>query len=116
MSDRQAKVSTPFNNAEVQALTATGVQALLIESGGVLVDGAAVPATGNRTLNLTLHDQLKIGDRLIVKTIAAGTETTIFGTNCVGVTYTGVAGKTFVTELYFDGTNFIQIAAALQID
>jgi hypothetical protein len=81
-----------------------------------IVDGVTVPATGNRTLNLTVAASVSAGARLFVKSKTAATETTIFGTKMQGATITGVAGKTNVVSFFYDGTNFVEAGAFIQID
>ena len=112
-----AKVQFPYNDAEVLALTATGAQSLEISGSLTLIDGVTVEAlTGSRTINLTIDAQTRIGARIVVLSKTNGTETTVFGTGMVGVTITGVAGKTNTNEFIYDGTTFKQVGAKQQID
>jgi hypothetical protein len=106
----------PMGNANTSALTATGAQALTISDTLTIIDGVTVEATGNRTLNLTLADDLVIGSKIVVQSKTNGTETTIFGTLMTGITITGVAGKTICNEFVFDGTTFLQSGAQVQVD
>lgn len=106
----------PMADAEVLTLSATGVQALTISDTLTRIDGVTVEATGNRTLNLTLASDLLIGSRIVVESKTNGTETTIFGTLMTGVTVTGVAGKTKVTEFVYNGTAFVNSGTPVQID
>ena len=109
-------VKWPFGPASGLALTATGAQALTIENDLTIINGVTVEATGNRTLNLTIDDNLNAGARLVVKAKTNGTETTICGTGITGPTVTGVAGKTKVFEAVYDGTAFVVVGTAVQID
>lgn len=109
-------VKWPFGLATTTALGATGAQAISVDNDLTIIDGVSTIATGNRTINLTIPVDLKAGARIIVKSKTTGTETTIFGTGCIASTITGVAGKTKVTELVYDGTNFINTNTAIQID
>jgi len=111
-----AKIDWPFGPADVVALTATGAQAINIENRMTIIDGVTVAATGNRTLNLTIDEEISIGAILVVKSKTASTERTIFGTGMSGVTITGVAGKTKVTTFVYDGTSFVEVATPIQID
>lgn len=107
----------PFNDAKIIALTATGTQALTIADTLTILDGVTVEATGNRTLNLTLADDLLIGSRIIVRSKTNGTETTIFGTLMTGATITGSAAKTISAEfVLINSTTFEQVGAQQQID
>ena len=99
-----------------QPLSATGAQAITIANDLTIIDGVSTIATGNRTINLTIPADLTPGARMIVKSKTTGTETTIFGTGCIAPTITGAAGKTKVTELVYDGTNFINTGTPIQID
>lgn len=110
-------INTPFGVADTSlALTATGTQALTITSNRTIVDGVTTQATGNRTLTIAASSELKAGAVVIVKSKTAATETTIFSTGCLCPTITGVAGKTKVQELVYDGTNFIGNSSPIQID
>ena len=73
-------------------------------------------STGDRTLNLLIANDVEPGARLIVKNKTTGTESLIPGNGMSGTTISGVAGKTKVVEYVYDGKNFIQTAAAVQID
>ena len=110
------KVKYPFGAADSVALSATGAQALTIENDLTIVDGVTTQATGNRTLNLTIDAGVKAGAKLILKSKTNAQETTISGTNMIGATLTGVAGKTFVLQFVYDGTNFLEAATPVQID
>lgn len=111
-----SKVRFPFDNADVIAIAATGTVAATIENDMTIIDGATTQATGNRTLNLTISHEVTIGATLAVKTKSAATQTLTFGTGITGPVHTGVAGKTFVALFVYDGTAFLQTAAALQLD
>jgi hypothetical protein len=111
-----AKVRWPFGEASSVALSATGDQAIAVDNDLTVVDGVTTVATGARTINLTIPDDIKAGARLIVKTKTTGVEDTVFGTGCIAPTYAGVAGKTKVCELVYDGTQFVPVAVAFQID
>lgn len=111
-----AKVRYPFGAADEVALSATGNQAVTVENDMTIINGVSTQATGNRTLNLTIAEDLKAGARVLVKSKTAGTETTIFGTGCIAPTITGVAGKTKTCELVYDGAKFLANGTAVQID
>ena len=111
-----AKIDWPFGPADVVALTASGAQAISIENRMTIIDGVTVEATGNRTINLTIDEEVSAGALLLVKSKTNGTETTIFGTGISGATITGVAGKTKNTLFVYDGSNFVEAATPIQID
>ena len=106
----------PFGAASVVQLTATGDQAIDIINDLTIIDGASVQATAARTLNLAISPDVTPGARIILKTSTVATEQTTPGTGFKGVAVTGVAGKTFAVEYVYDGSVFIQTAAAVQID
>lgn len=106
----------PFAIATTEVMTATGAQAFTIANNMTIIDGVTTQATGNRTINLTIDDEINAGAKLLVKSKTNGTETTIFGTLINSATITGVAGKTFCQEFTFDGTNFLPTGLSVQID
>ncbi|MBS4057762.1 MAG: hypothetical protein KGZ82_10640 [Bacteroidales bacterium] len=108
------KIRFPFDDAQTIALTATGAQALTIVDTVTIIDGVTVPATGNRTLNLTIDSEVPVGARMFVKSKTDGTETTAFGPGMTGATITGVAGKTKTKSFTYDGSKFV--AEGEQID
>ena len=109
-------VKFPYADATVLTLTATGAQALTIDNMLTIVDGVAVEATGDRTLNLTIDAELPIGALALVETKANGTEDTIFGTGITSVTVTGTAGKTNTQLFVFNGTAFVPGGLTTLID
>jgi len=109
-------IKWPFGEGETETLTATGAQALAIDDNFTLVDGVAVEATGNRTLDLTISSEIKLGARLLVKSKTNGTQTTIFGTGITAPTITGVAGKTKTQGFTYDGATFLPDGTSIQID
>lgn len=111
-----AKVRYPFGEATTEVLSADGAQAITIENDLTIVDGVTTEATAERTINLTIPADIKAGARLLVTTKTNAVENTVFGTGCTCPTYAGVAGKTKVCELVYDGTTFKPTAVAFQID
>jgi hypothetical protein len=109
-------IKSPFGAADSQTLSATGAQAITITNQVTFLDGVTTIATGNRTLNLTIDAQVKLGARIILASKTNATETTIAGTGMTMPTITGVAGKTKVLELVYNGTAFIALAVGYQID
>lgn len=111
-----AKIQAPFGPAVEVDLTATGAQAITVDNAQTIVDGVAVEATGNRTLNLTIDSELKQGAQLHAHLKTNGTETTTFGTGITAPVITGVAGKTFTQSFVFDGVGFVPMGLSVQID
>lgn len=114
MSD--AKVRFPFGAADVTALSATGAQAITIDNDLTILDGETVIATGARTLNFTVNEGVSIGALVVLKSKTTAVENTIFGTNAIGATFAGVAGKILTVQMMWDGTNFIEVSTPIQID
>ena len=109
-------VQFPFGEADTQTLSATGDQDLTITNWFTYIDGVTTEATGNRTINVTVGDQIKVGARIVIANKTNGTETMTYGTSITGVVQTGAAGKTHVTEFVYTGSAFVQTGADQQID
>lgn len=109
-------IKYPFGPATQVALSADGAQAIAIDNDLTMVDGVSVPATGDRTINLTIPDDIDEGARIVFRLKTAATENTIFGTGITGATIVGVAGKTKTVEAVFNGTVFEVIGTPGQID
>lgn len=109
-------VKYPFGEASSLSLTASGDQELEINNAMTVIDGASIAATAARTINLTIDENVSVGDRILLKVKTTATETTVFGTGITGVSITGVAGKTKTVEAVFDGDNFVVSGAPVQID
>ncbi len=114
MADKTVK--HPFGGASEVVLTATGAQAIAISNDYTIVDGVTVEATADRTLDISVSSEIKKGAKLFVKTKTNGAEDTIYGTSITSANLTGVAGKTFTQEYAYDGTNFLPVGEAEQID
>ncbi len=107
----------PFGAATIIMLAvAAGATDIEIINNMTIVDGEDVISTGDRTLNLLIANDVEPGARLIVKNKTTGAESLIPGNGMSGTTISGVSGKTKVVEYVYDGKNFIQTAAAVQID
>ena len=90
-------------------MSATGAQALSIATQTTIVDGETTPATGTRTLNLTIAAAVQPGALIVAKLKTTAAETTVFGTGMTGATITGAAGLTKVVLFVYDGTNFVEV-------
>jgi hypothetical protein len=109
-------VKWPFGDATVTPLTASGTQAVTIQNEMTIIDGVSVQATAARTINLTVEDSVGVGAIMLVKSKTAATEATNFGTGMQGKALVGVAGKTKTATFIYDGTNFVEAGADVQID
>lgn len=106
------RIRYPFGELETHEMTASGDQDFNIDSNYILIDGETVPATGNRTLNLTIDEVVLPGAILIVKSNTSGVETLTYGVGLEGTTETGTAGKTQLIQFVYDGINFKKLSAA----
>jgi hypothetical protein len=105
----QGKAKYPFGPADVKVMTAADTaQTFAIDNALTIIDGVTNEATANRTINLTIDtDSVKVGDRIVVQSQTAATQTTIFGTGITGITITGVAGTIITKSFTFDGSAFL---------
>lgn len=110
------KVRFPFGEADELALTATGAQALVIDNDMTIIDGVVTEATGDRTLNLTIDEDVNVGARVAIQVKTSSTQNTIFGAGITGKTFAGVAGKTKTVEAVYNGTEFVVMGTPGQID
>lgn len=109
------EVSYPFGEAAIATLPASGAATVNISNELTIVDGESTQATAARTLNLTIEPGLPVGARMVVKHKASSTAALTPGTGMKGAALTGTATKLYVAEYIYDGTNFIQLAAASEI-
>lgn len=73
--------------------------------------------TGAMTINLTIDSQVSPGAIIHLKAASNTTARDItFGTGFNAPVLTGVISKTKVQSFIYDGTNFLPMGAALQID
>lgn len=111
-----AELNFPFGAADSQSITHSGgVAAATINNNMTIVDLGTMDA--DVTLNLTLNKDLNAGAILVVKGASDGTARDVtFGTGITGPDLAGVISKTKTQSFIFDGSGFIGIAAAVQLD
>lgn len=114
--DSNPIIRYPFGEATVETMSASGVQDVEIVNSLTIIDGATVSATADRQVRLTPVGNIEIGARVVVKTKTTTTEKTTFSGSAQAAEITGVAGKTHVVELIYDGYKFIQVSPKTQID
>jgi len=114
--DSKPIVRYPWGAATSEQMTASGNQDIEIVNTLTIIDGVSTIATGNRTLNLTAVSDLPVGSMVTVKHKTTGTESLIAGTGIAGPAIVGVAGKTIVVQLMYDGSKFIHVSPKNQID
>lgn len=100
-------VKFPFGAPNELTLSASGDQDLTIVDMLTIVDGSTTVSTADRTINITLDDDLEVGAKLFMKFTFTSTETVIFGDNITGTTITGVADKTITRTATYDGSVFM---------
>lgn len=109
-------VKWPFGEASTVQLSASGNQEIEINNELTIIDGVSTQATDDRTLNLTISEDVGVGAMIMVKAKTSATQATIFGNGMTGPSLTGVAGKTKTALFVFDGTSFVMAGADVQID
>ena len=103
-------VRYPFGAADVQNIAAAAVMAATIKNSQTQLNIGELGAAG--TLNLTLHPELSVGDELVIKVSADGTNRVLtLGTGITGNAITVTADKTFIITAKFDGTAFIVVSS-----
>lgn len=114
MNDNSPKY--PFGPADHQTVAPTATVALTIQNDKTILDfttalGAAM------TINLTIDSEVKKGATLTVKALSDGTARNITcGTGMTGPGLAGTISKTKSAHFEYNGTAFIQMGAALQLD
>lgn len=114
--DSKQIIRYPFGEATVETMTASGAQAIEVVNSLTIIDGATVPASADRNVNLTPVADLEVGARVVIKTKTTATEKTTFSGSAQAGEITGVADKTNIVELLYDGYKFIQVSPKVQID
>jgi len=111
-----AIINHPFGNLATLAMSATGAQALTITNNFTYIDGVTTQATGNRTINLTIGSNVRVGAMILVASKSAATQTLTFGTGITSAVSTGVAGATITQLFVYTGAAFVAAGAQQQID
>jgi len=111
-----AAIRSPWGAGTTSVMSATGTQAITINDQDTVIDGATTQATGNRTLDLTIDSQIKVGATLIIVNKTAAAETLTYGTGITAPVIIGVAGKTTSQGFKYDGTNFLPTGEQQQAD
>lgn len=110
----------PFGAASVATLTAAdATQAVTIENMHTIIDGKTNAGSANRTINLTIGDNVTNGATITLLSKTTGTETTTLGTGfTVAAAITGVAGKTKTCKYEYNSVTatFISVAPVGQLE
>jgi len=95
----------PFGPADSQSAAYSATIAASIANSRTELTIAQM--TGAATLNLTIGDEVEIGDELVVRVSADATNRVLTaGTGMTAPAFTVTASKSFVLTYCFDGTNF----------
>lgn len=108
-------IKFPFGKADAQAPAYAAVIAVTITNMLTILTFAQL--TGDATLNLTIDSQVDKGAIILVKVPAStnGFDLTL-GAGIDGPDIVGVATKTKTQGFIYDGTSFVPMGAAVQID
>ena len=112
--DVVGKVRWPFG--EAKKLAPAYAAELEVETNNSLVIIQPEQITGPMEITLNAANDQLPGDRVIVITNTSGTQAVSFAGDVTAPNITGVAGKTKVTELIFDGVEYKATGAPYQID
>ena len=114
-ADADSKVEVVFPTSEKQTVAAAAVIAVDVERVITVIDLGTLAAAA--TLNLTVGTDVPVGAILVVKAKSDTTARDItLGTKLIGPAISGVISKTKTASFIFDGTNFVAMAAAVQLD
>lgn len=106
----------PFGPADHQTVTPSATVALTIVNDKTILDFNAALSAG-MTINLTIDSEVKKGATLSVKALSDGTARNVTcGTGMTGPGITGTISKTKSAIWEYNGTTFVQMTAAVQLD
>jgi hypothetical protein len=109
----------PFGPATTLVLTsADATQALEIFNSKTVIDGKTNAAGSgvNRTINLTIGNNVEVGDRILLIVKTPATETTTLGTGFSAPVITGVAGETLTREYVYSSVTGTFVLSSGQLD
>ena len=102
----------PFGEADAQNKAYAAAIAAEIKNTKTILTLAQM--TGNATLNLDVHAEMKKGAALHVKVSVDGTNRTLTpGTDMTGVATVLTANKSYMLTYVFDGVNFVHSATQI---
>lgn len=116
MVARTRNIEWPVGAASTALMDNGGAQAITISDMYTYIDGVTTEATSNRTINLTITSGVRKGAIIMMESKTNGSETTVFGTNITSATLTGSSGKTKAQAFRYNGTAFLPVGTAQQID
>lgn len=114
-ADADKKIEVVFPTSENQSVEAAATIAVDVNRTTTLVDLGTLAA--DATLNLTIGDDVPVGAILNVKAKSDTTARAItLGTGFTGPAISGVISKTKSASYIFDGTTFLAMGTAVQLD
>ncbi|MHB9003511.1 MAG: hypothetical protein ACYC6C_05545 [Coriobacteriia bacterium] len=114
-ADADSKVEVVFPTQEALVPETSAAIAVNINRQTTTIDLGELGAAG--TLNATIGSDVERGAIVHVKALSDGTARDItFGTGFTAPVLAGVISKTKVQSFIYDGTTFLPMGAALQID
>ena len=114
-ADADSKVEVVFPTNEAQSVTAAATIAVAINRQVTVIDIGGMGA--NATINATIGSDVERGALLTVKGASDGTARSMsFGTGFTAPAVAGTISKTKVVSFIYDGSTFLPLAAAVQID
>lgn len=107
-------VKYPFGAALFNTVASAATIALDVENS---LQHTTIALEEAATINVTPAAGLEPGAILVLKVSSDGTARDLtLGTGITGPALSGVINKTKVVSFIYDGSNFVQMAAAVQID
>lgn len=114
-ADSNKKVEIVFPTFEKKTPAFAAVQAVAVERMTTVLDLGEL--TDACTINLTIGADVQMGAKLAIKAKSDTTARNVTcGTGFLGGAIAGTISKTKVQHYTYDGTAFIPVAAAVQLD
>lgn len=103
-----------INNSVVVAVAYAAVMSITVAESRTIIP---IALTGAGTLNLSADSKAVPGDEIILKVSSDGTARDLtLGTGFTAPVIAGVISKTKVQHFVYDGSKFVPVAAAFQIN
>jgi len=114
-ADADTKVEVVFPTMETQSPTVTATTAVTIKRAKTAINLGEL--ADNVTLNATVSSDIQVGDTVMVKASSGGTAKTVtFGTGFTSPTMAGTQNKSKAMTFMYDGSTFVPVAVAVQLD
>lgn len=114
-ADKDSKVEVAFPTAESKVLDYKAVQEVVVERQATVIDLGEL--TGATTVDLTIGSDVGIGALLTIVALSDTTARAVTcGTGFLGGAIAGTISKTKAQSYIYNGTKFVPISAAIQLD